>query len=96
MKTYHVCLFHLTNKPPPALYIHQKGVQWKQGVVIYMMSYTCLLYKITPIHCTPLPLQPSVMNTNIRCTNKGSGPTQTLDRHIATGIVVGHMLYIYI
>ena len=38
--------------------IHQRGVQWKQGVVIYMMLYTSLLYDTTPIHCTPLPLHP--------------------------------------
>ena len=36
--------------------IHQRGVQWKQGVVNYMMSYTSLSYDTTPIHCTPLPL----------------------------------------
>ena len=29
------------------------GVQWKQGVVIYMMLCTILLYNTTPIHCTP-------------------------------------------
>ena len=41
------------------LKIHQRGVQWKQGVVIYMLLYTSLLYNTTPIHaprshCTPL------------------------------------------
>ena len=49
--------------PPPAdldvlpvsLKIHQRGVQWKQGVVIYMMLYVSLLYDTTPIHCTPPP-----------------------------------------
>ena len=45
------------------LYILQRGVQWKQGVVIYMMLYTSLLYNTTPIHCTPLPLHPPVLNT---------------------------------
>ena len=45
------------------LKIHQRGVQWKQGVVIYMMLYTSLLYHAPPIHCTPLPLHPPVMNT---------------------------------
>ena len=43
--------------------IHQRGVQWKHGVVIYMMLYTSLLYHTTPIRCTPLPLHPPVMNT---------------------------------
>ena len=38
----------------------QGGVQWKQGVVVL---YTCLPYNTTPIHCTPLPLHPPVMNT---------------------------------
>ena len=36
------------------LKIHQRGVQWKQGVVICMMLYTSLLYSTTPIHYTPL------------------------------------------
>ena len=44
--------------------IRQRGVQWKQGVVMYMMLYTTLLYDSTPIHCTPLPLHPPVMNTH--------------------------------
>ena len=39
---------------PRILYIMQRGVQWKQGVVNYMMLYTILLYNTTPIHCTPL------------------------------------------
>ena len=34
-------------------YILQRGVQWKQGVVICMTLYTSLLYNTTPIHCTP-------------------------------------------
>ena len=42
-----------------------KGVQWKQGVVMYMI-YAGLLYNTTPIHCTPLPLHPPVMNTHCR------------------------------
>ena len=44
---------------------YQRGVQWKQGVVIYMMLYTIILYYTTPIHCTPLPLHPTVMNTQL-------------------------------
>ena len=43
--------------------IHQRGVQWKQGVVICMVLHTSLLYNPTPIRCTPLPLHPPVMNT---------------------------------
>ena len=35
--------------------IHQRGVQWKQAVVICMMLYTSLLYNTTPRHCTPPP-----------------------------------------
>ena len=50
------------------LYILQRGVQWKQGVVIYMTLCTSLLYDTTPIHCTPLPLHPPVMNTQDRPT----------------------------
>ena len=46
-----------------SLYILQRGVQWKQGVVICMVLYTILLYNTTPIHCTPLRLHPPVMNT---------------------------------
>ena len=46
-----------------AFYIPQRGVQWKQGVVIYVVLYTSLLYNATSIHCTPLPLHPPVMNT---------------------------------
>ena len=44
------------------VYIPQRGVQWKQGVVIHIMLYTSLWYT-TPIHCTPLRLHPPVMNT---------------------------------
>ena len=49
---------------PAFLKIHQRGVQWKQGVVIHMMLYTSLLYDATQIHYIPLPLHPSVMNTH--------------------------------
>ena len=48
------------------LYILQRGVQWKQGVVICMVLYTSLLYNTTPIHCTLLPLHPPVMSTQPR------------------------------
>ena len=47
-----------------AVTIHQRGVQWTQGVVIYMMLYTGFLYNSTPIHWTPLPLHPPVLNTH--------------------------------
>ena len=57
--TRHLCLV-----PDPPLrddehgsscvYIPQRGVQWKQGVVIHMTLYTSLLYNTTPIHCTRL------------------------------------------
>ena len=43
--------------------ILQRGVQWKQGVVICMTLYTSLLHNTTPIHCTPLRLHPPLMNT---------------------------------
>ena len=42
----------------PTVYIPQRGVQWKQGVVIYMNLYTSLPYNTTPIHCTPDPFPP--------------------------------------
>ena len=45
-----------------------KGVQWKQGVVVYIILTTGLLYHTIPIRCTPLPLHPPVMNIhNHRC-----------------------------
>ena len=47
---------------PPYLYILQMGVQWNQGVVIYMTLYTSLLYSTTPIHCTPDPLHPPLQS----------------------------------
>ena len=45
------------------VYILHREVQWKQGVVICMVFYTVLLYNTTPIHCTPIPLNHPVMNT---------------------------------
>ena len=44
------------------VYILQRGVQWKQGVVICMVLYTILLYDTTPIHCTPLRLHPPLQS----------------------------------
>ena len=46
--------------------IHQRGVQWKHGVVIYMLLCTSLSYNTTPISCAPLPLHPPLMNTHRR------------------------------
>ena len=46
-------------------YIPQRGVQWKQGVVIYMTLYTSLLYNTTPIHCTPDPLHPPLQSIQL-------------------------------
>ena len=40
------------------------GVQWKQGVVVYIIVYAVLLCSTTPIHCTPLRLHPPLMNTH--------------------------------
>ena len=40
------------------VYILQRGVQWKQGVLICMVLYVILLYNTTPIHCTPPPTAP--------------------------------------
>ena len=57
------CAFAVLSADLSKLRIHQRGVQWKQDVVIYMMLYTSLLYSTTPIHCTPLPLHPPLMNT---------------------------------
>ena len=51
------------------------GVQWKQGVVIYMMLYTSLLWNTTPIHCTPLPRHLPVMNTQDGATPGRCGAT---------------------
>ena len=49
-------LTRFTNNSGKSRFI-KGGVQWKQGVVIYMMSYY-LLYNTTPIPCTPLRLHP--------------------------------------
>ena len=42
------------------------GVQWKQAVVIYMMSYTSSLHNTTPMHCTPLPLHPPLPSIQLK------------------------------
>ena len=33
-------------------------MQWKQGVVVYIVLYIVLSNNTTPIHCTPLRLHP--------------------------------------
>ena len=43
---------------PTWLKIHQRGVQWKQGVVIYMMLHTRLLYNYYPHPLHPPPSAP--------------------------------------
>ena len=48
------------------VYILQRGVQWKQGVVNYMRLHTSLCYNTTPIHCTPLPLHPPLLSIQTR------------------------------
>ena len=53
-------------------YIPQRGVQWTQGVVIYLTLYTSLLCNTTPIHCTPDPLHPPLQS--IQCFPK-TAPT---------------------
>ena len=69
------CLFSLQNAP---FHIPQRGVEWKQGVVIYIMLYTSLLYNTTPIHFTPDPLHPPLQSIQ-KCPLKvqlsqGPGP----------------------
>ena len=39
------------------------GVQWKQGVVIYVMLHTSLLSNTTPIHCTPCNKYPLLVKS---------------------------------
>ena len=55
---------HFGGRPPKTgvVKIYQRGVQWKQAAVIYMMLYTSLSYNDTPIHCTPLPLPPRLIS----------------------------------
>ena len=60
--------------------IHQRRVQWKQGVVIYVMLCASLLSNPTPIHCIPLPLHPPVMNTQVIGSAVGIAKTQASSR----------------
>ena len=50
---------------PALVYILQRGVQWKQGVVVYIVLYTVSLYNTTPIHCTPHPLHPPLQSIHL-------------------------------
>ena len=78
--------------------IHQRAMQWKHGVVIYMMLYTSLSYN-TPIHCTPLPLHPPVTNTQSWSRTTGSrtrGGTQAWGATRALTSVGCVYIYIYI
>ena len=57
--------------------IYQRGVQWKQGVVICMILYTSWLYDATPIHCTPLRLHPPLQSIRIIVTTTITTVTTT-------------------
>ena len=77
---YFLCVYSIntsiwrrpTETPRPAtattgrIYILQRGVQWKQGVVNYMRLHASLLYDTTPIHCTRLPLHPPLQSIQRR------------------------------
>ena len=82
------------------VYIPQRGVQWKQGVVMYMI-YVNLLYSTTPIHCIPLRLHPPVMNTQRapggRARLPAAGPGLPAARGVAAQGLAGPIyIYIYI
>ena len=62
VNTFMTAGFGLTQELPLALYILQRGVQWKEGVVICMVLYSILLYNTTPIHCNPDPLHPPLQS----------------------------------
>ena len=78
---------------PRPFKIHQRGVQWKQGVMNYLMLCTSLNYNPTPIHCTPLQLHPTVMNTKRPCAVRAgfeipsASPGQAPIHRGAAGIV---------
>ena len=61
------CFFHRHRygMTPARVKIHQREVQWKQGVVFCMILHTSSLRSATPIHCTPLRLHPPLMNTHM-------------------------------
>ena len=77
--TYEHTSNFMKTTPPAPLYILQRGMQWKQGVVICMVLYTILLYNTTtPIHCTPLPLHPPLQSIQV-CTARRDLKLNTLD-----------------
>ena len=49
--------------PHPGLH-SAKGGAVETGCSDFMMLYISLLYDTNPMHCTPLPLHPPVMNTH--------------------------------
>ena len=53
------------------IYILQRGVQWKQGVVFCTVLYISLLYNTTRIHCTPLPLHPPLQSIQVHVESLG-------------------------
>ena len=79
------------DRAPRNIYILQRGVQWKQGVVNYLILYTILLYNTTPIHCTPDPLHPPLQNIHnttlfvcggARRAREGQPTSPTLRQHV--------------
>ena len=66
---FHMSLFtnvarrHFYKRSSPTLNIHQRGVQWKEGVVIYVMLYTSLFVYYYPHPLHPPPTAPPAMNT---------------------------------
>ena len=68
----YVCIYIYIYIYTYRLKIHQRRVQWKQGVVNYMMLYTSLVSDTAPIHRTPLPLHPPVMNTQVPGSQKSA------------------------
>ena len=82
------------------IYILQRGVQRKQGVVIYMTLYTSLLYNSTPIRCTPHPLHPHLQSIQALAANFGNlrAPIEHMEAWggFPSGIYVYIYIYIYI
>ena len=62
-------------------------MQWKQGVVVYIMLYAVLLHNTTPINCTPLPLHPSLMSTHILPSAVGARFEPVL-RHVTVIVII--------
>ena len=66
------------------LKIHQREVQWKQGVVVYIILRGCFI--IPPSTAPPSRLHPPLMNTQETPGGNGNG---------APGLSI-HVIYIYI